>query len=281
MRLNSALRFITYFSLFNLFAFSPSLCNELKDQTLTLGSSQLFKLIIAQTMASNRIEYDYVFPLVETESERFFVDTKVFLKERPLVNASSNADFIDGYGQSVRLGVRSLFNNGTSYRGASFGYDSLWKKGYYYQQIGTNFEYTSSSYQLVLTTGVPINSNQASSSALASANLQLSFPTGLSGLSFQPRIYAVGSSSTGNAIGGQVQFTYSFDRSASFTFATNHDRITGTSASLTYQILFPTQRSSPNFNLISPTIVNGFAGAVSNTGSRIIRLADVPDASGN
>lgn len=53
--------------------------------------------------------------------------------------------------------MRTLFEQGNAFHGASVGYDSLWQQGEYYQQIGAAFEYTKRDYQLVLTMGLPLS----------------------------------------------------------------------------------------------------------------------------
>jgi hypothetical protein len=250
---------------------------------LRLGSTQMVKLVVPQPLASNRLEYDYVYPLHESSSSRIFVDTKVFAQQKPLID-SGNSAFIDSYGQSVRVGIRNLFNDGNAFRGASIGYDSLQKDGAYFQQIGGAIEYTKQSYQLVLTAGIPFsppNAQLTGSTPLASVNLQLSLPTGYPGLDIQPRIYYAGSDKSGSAVGGQLQFTYTFSGSWSATLASNYDALTGVSGSLTFQVLLPqrTGRLSPQG--INPDLVYGFSGAVGNNGSRVIRLDNVPASSGN
>lgn len=252
----------------------------LPSDSLNLGSSHLVKLVIPQPASSNRFEYDYIFPLLESNSERFFIDQKFFVTQKPLGNSDSNG-LINSYGQSSRIGVRSLFDVGNSFHGVSLGYDSLWNQGSYFHQFGFAFEYTKQDYQLVLTAGIPISHEQFGDVPLTSVNFQISLPTSFAGLAFQPRIYLVSSDSTGSAVGGQLQLTYSFDSTTSATIASNYDPITGSSGSLTFQTLFPRRSNTAITNLINPNLLNSFAGAVGNNGSRIIRLADNPDASGN
>lgn len=252
----------------------------LPSDSLNLGSSHLVKLVIPQPASSNRFEYDYIFPLLESNSERFFIDQKFFVTQKPLGNSDSNG-LINSYGQSSRIGVRSLFDVGNSFHGVSLGYDSLWNQGSYFHQFGFAFEYTKQDYQLVLTAGIPISHEQFGDVPLTSVNFQISLPTSFAGLAFQPRIYLVSSDSTGSAVGGQLQLTYSFDSTTSATIASNYDPITGSSGSLTFQTLFPGRSNTAITNLINPNLLNSFAGAVGNNGSRIIRLADNPDASGN
>jgi hypothetical protein len=93
--------------------------------------------------------------------------------------------------------------------------------------------------------------------------------------------YVVGSNSTGSAVGGQLQFTYSFARSWSATLASNYDDLTGVSGSLTFQVLFPRRQPESFGAAIHPSLINSFAGAVGNNGSRVIRLDNAPAASGN
>jgi hypothetical protein len=244
----------------------------------------MVKLIIAQPLSSNRLEYDAIVPLKETDHQRYFVDAKVFVEQKPLVGSSANTNLFQAFGQSVRFGVRTLRDHGQAFWGASTGYDSLWRQGVYFQQAGAAFEYNTQSYQLVLTAGLPFSSSidQMSGHApLASVNAQLSLPTGAPGLSVQPRIYVVGSHSTGSAIGGQLQFTYSWDRTWSATLASSYDALTGASGSLTFQVLLPQRSGAVASTTIDPDLVNSFAGAVGNNGSRVIRLDNVPAASGN
>ena len=253
----------------------------LPSDSLNLGSSHLVKLVIPQPASSNRFEYDYIFPLLESNSERFFIDQKFFVNQKPLLGNSDSYGLINSYGQSSRIGVRSLFDVGNSFHGVSLGYDSLWNQGSYFHQFGFAFEYTKQDYQLVLTAGIPISREQFGDAPLTSVNFQISLPTSFAGLAFQPRIYLVSSDSTGSAVGGQLQLTYSFDSTTSATIASNFDPITGSSGSLTFQTLFPRRSNTAIPNLINPNLLNSFAGAVGNNGSRIIRLADNPDASGN
>ena len=258
------------------------------SQVLRLGSSQMVKLVIAQPLSSNRLEYDAIVPLHETDRQRYFLDAKVFVEQRPLSGSSSEVDPFQAFGQSARLGVRSLLDHGQAFWGASAGYDSLWRQGVYFQQAGLALEYTSKSYQWVLTAGLPFPSASAQSSIqasahapLASVNVQLSLPTGAPGLSVQPRVYVVGNDFTGSALGGQLQFTYSWDRTWSATLASSYDALTGASGSLTFQVVLP-QRSGGEVPAgVAPDLVNSFAGAVGNNGSRVIRLDQVPSASGN
>lgn len=254
------------------------------QEPLKLGASQMIKLVIPQPYSSNRIEYDYILPVVQTARDRYFLDAKVFASEQPLIGASAGSDFIQAFGQSARLGVRTLFEQGNGFRGASVGYDSLWQQGEYYQQLGAAFEYTKQDYQVVLTMGLPLSpasATAAGSTPLASVNVQLSLPTGYPGLAVQPRVYVVGSESTGSAVGGQLQFTYSFARSWSATLASNYDDLTGVSGSLTFQVLFPQRQPASVGATINPNLINSFAGAVGNNGSRVIRLDNAPAASGN
>jgi hypothetical protein len=251
---------------------------------LKLGASQMIKLVIPQPYSSNRLEYDYIFPIVQTARDRYFLDAKVFASEQPLIGASAGSDFIQAFGQSARLGVRTLFEAGTGFRGVSVGYDSLWQQGEYYQQLGAALEYTKQDYQLVLTMGLPLSAagaTPAGATPLASVNVQVSLPTGYPGLAVQPRVYVVGSNSTGSAVGGQLQFTYSFARSWSATLASNYDDLTGVSGSLTFQVLFPRRQPESFGAAIHPSLINSFAGAVGNNGSRVIRLDNAPAASGN
>lgn len=251
---------------------------------LRLGPSQMFKLVLSQPYGSNRLEYDMVVPLRETESLRTFVDAKVFAQEQPLIDPTPGTGFIQAYGQSARLGVRGLVERGTGFWGASAGYDSLWQQGAYFQQAGLALEYNRQDYQLVLTSGVPFSAPSlqlAPNTPLASVNLQLSLPTGYPGLAVQPRVYVVGSDSTGSAVGGQLQFTYSFARTWSATLASNYDALTGASGSLTFQVVLPQRSGAREAARISPTMINGFAGAVGNNGSRVIRLDNEPASSGN
>ena len=253
----------------------------LPSDSLYLGSSHLVKLVIPQPASSNRFEYDYIFPLHESNSERFFIDQKFFVNQQPLLGNSDSDGLINSFGQSSRIGVRSLFDAGNSFHGVSLGYDSLWNQGSYFHQFGFAVEYTKQDYQLVLTAGIPISREQFGDAPLTSVNFQISLPTSFAGLAFQPRIYLVSSDSTGSAVGGQLQLTYSFDSTTSATIASNFDPITGSSGSLTFQTLFPRRSNTAIPNLINPNLLNSFAGAVGNNGSRIIRLADNPDASGN
>jgi hypothetical protein len=88
--------------------------------------------------------------------------------------------------------VRTLFEEGTGFRGVSVGYDSLWQQGEYYQQLGAALEYTKQDYQLVLTMGLPLSAagaTPAGATPLASVNVQVSLPTGYPGLAVQPRVY--------------------------------------------------------------------------------------------
>jgi hypothetical protein len=244
----------------------------------------MVKLIIAQPLSSNRLEYDAIVPLKETDHQRYFVDAKVFVEQKPLVGSSANTNLFQAFGQSVRFGVRTLRDHGQAFWGASTGYDSLWRQGVYFQQAGAAFEYNTQSYQLVLTAGLPFSSSMDQMSGhapLASVNAQLSLPTGAPGLSVQPRIYVVGSHSTGSALGGQLQFTYSWDRTWSATLASSYDALTGASGSLTFQVLLPQRSGAVASTTIDPDLVNSFAGAVGNNGSRVIRLDNVPAASGN
>ena len=253
-------------------------------EPLKLGASQMIKLVIPQPYSSNRLEYDYIVPLAQTAHDRYFFDAKIFASEQPLIGASAGSDFFQAFGQSARLGVWTLFEQGNAFRGASVGYDSLWQQGEYYQQIGAAFEYTKRDYQLVLTMGLPMTPPGATASGdtpLASVNLQVSLPTGYPGLAVQPRVYVVGSNSTGSAVGGQLQFTYSFARSWSATLASNYDELTGVSGSLTFQVLFPQRQPDSVGTAINPSLINSFAGAVGNNGSRVIRLDNAPEASGN
>lgn len=252
-------------------------------EPLRLGSTQMIKLVIPQPLASNRLEYDYVLPLRESITTRSFLDAKVFAQQKPFVEGGDRS-FIENYGQSVRVGSRSLFDGGNAFRGASIGYDSLQYNGAYFQQIGAALEYTRQSYQLVLTAGIPFSAPDAQktgSTPLASVNLQLSLPSGHPGLAVQPRIYLLGSSNTGSAFGGQLQFTYSFSESWSATLASNYDALTGVSGSLTLQVLLPQRRAKSSAERINPNLITSFSGAVGNNGSRVIRLDHVPSSSGN
>lgn len=265
-------------------ALAQSQSQDLDAAPLRLGSSQMYKLVISQPYGSNRLEYDMVVPLHETDSKRTFVDAKLFAEEKPLIDAAPESSFLYAYGQSARLGVRELIRRGDGFWGASAGYDSMWQQGVYYQQVGLALEYSRQDYQVVLTSGLPFSAPRAQlahSAPLASVNLQVSLPAGYPGLAVQPRIYVVGSDSTGSAVGGQLQFTYSFARTWSATLASNYDALTGVSGSLTFQVMLPRRSGVREASRISPALINGFAGAVGNNGSRVIRLANEPASSGN
>jgi len=244
----------------------------------------MFKLVVPQPLGSNRLEYDAILPFRETDSERYFLDAKGFVTEQPLVGTAPGAGFIQGYGQSARIGVRSLLDRGHAFRGVSLGYDNLWLGGAVFQQVGAALEYNRPKVQWVITAGVPVsapNLQQSDAVPLASVNLQVSLPTGAPGLSVQPRAYVVGSDRTGTAVGGQLQFTYSFASSASVTLASNYDALTGLSGSLTFQVVLPQRRGSDRSSTIDPGLINAFAGAVGNNGSSVIRLVGQPSVSGN
>lgn len=253
-------------------------------QTLRLGPSQMVKLVIGQPMSSNRFEYDAIVPVHETDRQRYFIDAKVFVEQRPLSGASSDPNPFQAFGQSARFGVRSLLDHGQAFWGVSAGYDSLWRQGVYFQQAGLALEYNTKPVQWVLTAGLPFSTASVQASGhtpLASVNVQVSLPTGAAGLSVQPRLYVLGSESTGSAIGAQLQFTYAWDRTWSATLASSYDALTGTSGSLTFQVLLPQRSAAETPSRIDPALVNSFAGAVGNNGSRVIRLDQVPAASGN
>ena len=253
-------------------------------EALRLGSTQMFKLVLSQPTGSSRAEYDLVVPLRETATQRYFVDAKVFAEEQPWIGAPAGSGFFQGFGQSTRLGVRTLIEAGNGFWGASAGYDSLWQQGAYFQQAGLALEYNRQAYQLVLTAGVPFSApslQQVANVPLSSVNMQISLPTGANGLAVQPRVYLVGSDSTGTAMGGQLQFTYSFARTWSATLASNYDALTGVGGSLTVQVLLPQRTGAGLAARINPDLVNGFAAAVGNNGSRVIRLDNQPAASGN
>jgi len=255
-----------------------------QEKALDLGPTQMVKLVIPQPLSSNRAEYDYVLPLFQGASHRIFLDTKVFTEQRPFLGATPGSPLVQSFGQSARLGMRQLFSQGQVYWGASMGYDSLWQQGSYFQQAGIALEYSRPNIQWVLTAGLPFaapKSQSAGNVPLSSVNLQVSLPTGVKGLAVQPRIYAVGSSSTGSAVGGQLQFTYGFAPGWSATLASNYDAIGGASGSLTIQVVFPQRSAKQVGGSINPELIGSYGGPVGNNGSRVIRLDGTPVASGN
>lgn len=244
----------------------------------------MIKLVIPQPYSSNRVEYDYVFPLFQGAKDRVFLDTKVFAEQRPFSGSTPGSPVVQSYGQSARLGMRQLVLRGQGYWGASVGYDSLWQQGSYFQQAGIALEYSQPSVQWVLTAGQPFAAPKSQVSGnvpLSSVNLQVSLPTGIKALAVQPRIYAVGSDSTGSALGGQLQFTYAFAPGWSATLASNYDAIEGVSGSLTLQVVFPQRSAEAVGGTINSELIGGYGGPVGNNGSRVIRLDGSPVASGN
>lgn len=253
-------------------------------ESLYLGSSQMIKLVIPQPYSSNRAEYDYVLPLSQSAIKRVFWDSKIFAEQRPFLGATPGSDELQAFGQSARLGLRQLVSQGNAYWGASVGYDSLWLEGSYYQQAGLALEYSRPAYQLVLTAGVPFaapNTAMSGNVPLSSVNFQVSLPTGIKRLAVQPRLYVVGSESTGTTAGGQLQFTYGLAPGWSATLASNYDAFGGVSGSLTFQVVFPQRSASKVGSSINPALIGSYGGPVGNNGSRVIRLDGTPLASGN
>ena len=244
----------------------------------------MIKLVIPQPYSSNRAEYDYVFPLSQSAIKRVFWDSKIFAEQRPFLGATPRSDELQAFGQSARLGLRQLVSQGNAYWGASVGYDSLWLQGSYYQQAGLALEYSRPAYQLVLTAGVPFaapNTAMSGNVPLSSVNFQVSLPTGIKRLAVQPRLYVVGSESTGTTAGGQLQFTYGLAPGWSATLASNYDAFGGVSGSLTFQVVFPQRSASKVGSSINPALIGSYGGPVGNNGSRVIRLDGTPLASGN
>ena len=251
---------------------------------LDLGSTQMIKLVIPQPYSSNRAEYDYVLPLSQSATKRVFWDSKIFAEQRPFLGATPGTDTVKAFGQSARLGLRELVSQGNAYWGASMGYDSLWQQGSYYQQAGLALEYSRPSYQFVLTAGVPFaapNTAISENVPLSSVNFQVSLPTGIERLAVQPRVYVVGSDSTGTTAGGQLQFTYGLAPGWSATLASNYDAFGGVSGSLTFQVVFPQRSAGVVGSAINPALIGSFGGPVGNNGSRVMRLDGSPVASGN
>jgi hypothetical protein len=244
----------------------------------------MIKLVIPQPYSSNRAEYDYVLPLSQGAAKRVFWDSKIFAEQRPFLGATPGSDGVQAFGQSARLGLRQLVSQGNAYWGASVGYDSLWQQGSYYQQTGIALEYSRPAYQLVLTASVPFaapNTGLAGNVPLSSLNFQVSLPTGIERLAVQPRVYMVGSDSTGTTVGGQLQFTYGFAPGMSATVASNYDALGGVSGSLTLQFVFRQRSSDKAGSGINPALIAGYGGPVGNNGSRVIRLDGTSVASGN
>ena len=259
-----------------------------QDQTapkdLDLGPTQMIKIVIPQPYSSNRAEYDYVLPLSQSSTKRVFWDSKIFAEQRPFLGATPGTDKLQAFGQSARLGLRELVSQGNAYWGVSVGYDSLWQQESYFQQAGLALEYSRPSYQFVLTAGVPFaasNTTESGNNPLSSVNFQVSLPTGIERLAVQPRIYLVGSESTGTTAGGQLQFTYGFYQGFSTTLASNYDAFGGASGSLTFQVVFPQRSAEKVGSTINPVLINSYAGPVGNNGSRVIRLNGIPLSSGN
>ena len=102
-------------------ACDPARSQPTDPASLQLGPSQMFKLVVPQPLGSNRLEYDAILPFRETDSERYFLDAKGFVTEQPLVGTAPGEGLIQGYGQSARIGVRSLLDRGHAFRGVSLG----------------------------------------------------------------------------------------------------------------------------------------------------------------
>jgi hypothetical protein len=263
---------------------APAAHAEEMNAALHLGPVQMLKLVIPQPLASTRAEYAYVQPLHQGHADRLFVDAKPFAELKPLSGSGNGVPFFQATGQSTRIGYRRLVDGGSALWGVSGGYDSLWQQGSYYQQIGAGLEIKRRNFEVVATASLPLRVQDSSTNGqipLAALNLQVSLPTGVKGLDFEPRIYTVGSRETGTVIGTQMQFTYATSRSSSATISCNYDALGGVSGSLTLQILFPQFSKQTRHKGIDPGLIGSFTGPIGNNGSRVIRLNDSVPAIGN
>jgi hypothetical protein len=277
------------FRLFTLICFcaaaiTPAAHAEEPNSALRLGPVQMLKLVLPQPLASTRAEYDYVHPLHQGVADRLFIDVKTFAELRPLSGSGNGVPFIQATGQSTRVGYRRLVRGGSALWGVSGGYDSLWQQGSYYQQLGAALEINRPNFAVVATAALPLrlqNSSANDQVPLSALTLQVSLPTGVKGLDFEPRIYTVGSPETGTVLGTQMQFTYATSPSSSATISCNYDALGGVSGSLTLQIVFPNLSKQARHQAIDPSLVGNFTGPVGNNGSRVIRLDDSAPALGN
>ena len=263
---------------------APAAHAEALNSALHLGPVQMLKLVIPQPLASTRAEYAYVQPLHQGQADRLFVDAKPFAELRPLSGSGQDVPRLQATGQSTRIGYRRLVEGGSAFWGVSGGYDSLWQQGSYYQQVGAGLEIKRRNFEVVATASLPLQVQDSSANAqvpLAALNLQVSLPTGVKGLAFEPRIYTVGSRETGTVLGTQMQFTYATSRSSSATISCNYDALGGVSGSLTLQIVFPQFSKQALESKIDPALIGSFTGPIGNNGSRVIRLNDSVPAIGN
>ncbi len=265
-------------------AITPAAHAEEPNTALRLGPVQMLKLVIPQPLASTRAEYDYVHPLHQGVADRLFIDAKPFAELRPLSGSGIGVPLIQATGQSTRIGYRRLVSGGSALWGVSGGYDSLWQQGSYYQQLGAALEIKRRNFEVVATAALPLRLQDSSTNdqiPLSALTLQISLPTGVKGLDFEPRIYTVGSPETGTFLGTQMQFTYATSQSSSATISCNYDALGGVSGSLTLQIVFPNLSKQARHQAIDPSLVGNFTGPVGNNGSRVIRLNDSAPAFGN
>lgn len=263
---------------------SPTAHAHELNSALHLGPAHMLKLVIAQPLASTRAEYDYVLPLNEGDNDRLFVDAKPFAELRPPSGSNNDVPFIKATGQSTRIGYRQLLAGGSAFWGLSGGYDSLWQQGTYYQQLGAGLEFKKKDFEFIATASIPFWQRETSATnqiPLAALTLQVSLPTRLKGLDFEPRIYTVGSPETGTVIGTQMQFTYAMSPSSSATLSCNYDAIGGVSGSLTLQMIFPQASKQAAGKRIDPNLIGSFIGPIGNNGSRVIRLSNSVPAIGN
>lgn len=263
---------------------TPAAHAEKPNSSLNLGPVHMLKLVFPQPLASTRAEYDYVHPLHQGYGDRLFIDAKPFAELRPLSDSGDGAPVIQATGQSTRVGYRRLFGGGSALWGVSGGYDSLWQQGSYYQQLGAGFEIKRRNLEVVATASLPLRLQNGFANEpvpLSALTLQVSLPTGVKGLAFEPRIYTVGSPETGTVLGTQMQFTYATSQSSSATISCNYDALGGVSGSLTLQIVFPSLLKQARHQAIDPSLVGNFTGPVGNNGSRVIRLNNSAPALGN
>ncbi|MCP9810057.1 hypothetical protein KBY58_11490 [Cyanobium sp. HWJ4-Hawea] len=257
---------------------------ETINKTNFVKPAEMIKITVTTPNSSNRIEANHFQPVNKTKKSLTFFDNTIFIKARPLNEAGESNSELQSWGNTLRLGHRSLINEGKSYIGFNAGYDNTFKDSYYYQQLGIGFEFIHPGITVLATGNYPIGKSSYKSPGQeveSTFNLQASVPLWDSNFSITTRIYYIVENQGGSAPGGLGELTYSFNSKCSLTYTVSNDRLSGTGYVLQLKYLF----NPPNKNEIPSGMPYGtalpFSQALGNTGSRIIRLSGSVPAYGN
>jgi hypothetical protein len=245
---------------------------------------QMVKLTLTPPDSSNRLELNHFQPLQRWPQSLLFFDNTLYAKARPSGEAGAGLPAVETWGESFRLGYRYLADGGRSFLGVNGGYDSSWQQGYVFQQLGLGLEATYPGLAAAATVTHGIGRSYYPSlgkSLLSSFNIQAAFPIGLPHLSMATRYYYVYDQLGQSAPGGQLQFSYGFNRSLSMTLSASYDNLDGLGSSLQFKYLFHPPQPSQVPAAVPYSIASPFSQAIGNTGSRIIRLSGSPPAYGD